>query len=86
MELEKLRMIRAEMAEIKADVTHESGVISQTLVSIHSDIRGLKREVASLNARFENLNDAVDAHTYRLERIEKRLRRAGIFGEFLRTS
>jgi chromosome segregation ATPase len=71
--LKQLSSLRAEMqegfAEIRttaAQTNEKLGAVAQTLVGLQRDVRNLQREVATLGV-------AVDEHTHRLDRIEKRL-------------
>ena len=71
--LKQLGVLRAEtpegFAEIRATAaqTNEKiGAVAQTLVGLQRDVRDFRCEVATLGV-------AVDEHTHRLDRIEKRL-------------
>jgi hypothetical protein len=47
--------------------------VAQTLVAVQRDIRNLQRDVRTLDDRVATLGIATDAHTDRLDHIEKRL-------------
>jgi hypothetical protein len=78
--LKKLALLRDDVAALgrhmgeKIDaLDHKVGALAQTLVGVQRDIHGLKRDVRSLDDRVATLGVAVDEHTHRLDRIEKRL-------------
>lgn len=57
----------AALREEQAHTTEKLEAMAQTLVGVQCDIRSLQREVTTLGV-------AVDGHTHRLDRIEKRLK------------
>jgi uncharacterized coiled-coil DUF342 family protein len=81
--LEQLRAIRAEQAE----TSHKIGALAESMVSMRKQIAALGGEVDKLRGEMDALRGevhamradmrmiaiAVDEHTARLERIEKRL-------------
>lgn len=71
--LEQLRLVREEMAAMRGELNqkidaldHKVGSLAQTLIGVQRDIRRLTDSAGTLGA-------AVDEHTHRLDRIEKRL-------------
>ena len=77
--LRQLSLLREEMQQGFAKILAEQvrtnehvGSIAATLVGVQRDIRGLQREVTGLKDSIATLGIAVDEHTHRLDRIEKR--------------
>jgi hypothetical protein len=67
--LEQLRAIRAEQAETSAKI----GTLAQAVVGLQRDSQDIKKELSTLSQNSGILAIAVDEHTHRLDRIEKRL-------------
>jgi predicted nucleic acid-binding Zn-ribbon protein len=78
--LQQLRLIRDEIAVMKDEVTHKIGAMAETLVGVKRDISILRTTITSVEVSVHGarqdiatLSIAVDEHTHRLERIEKKL-------------
>ena len=64
--LEELQSGQASVARQIEALDHKVGAVAQTLLGVQRDIRRLSDTVVTLGI-------AVDEHTHRLDRIEKRL-------------
>lgn len=78
--LQQLRLIRSDIGSMKDEIDHKLGAMAETLI-------GIKRSIQILDTRVDNLDVsvlrigkdivtitiAIDEHTNRLDKIEKRL-------------
>jgi hypothetical protein len=71
--LKQLALLRSEMQAGFEVINSKIGALAGSLVGITRDIHGLQRDVSSLKDNVAVLAVAVDEHTHRLDRIEKRL-------------
>jgi hypothetical protein len=78
--LQQLRLIRADIGTMKDEIDHKLGAMAETLIGIKRGIQTLDTRVGNLDVSVVRIGEdiatitiAVDEHTQRLDRIDKRL-------------